>query len=119
VNSLLLPLHFHTEYLITDPLTAIGGNYASLFSWTYNSGTYTGIQTGTIPDESSGNITISYRVTRILLLLILRTDSELFLPLLTTREKNNEMMMMLQVIIHGLKSETMEMLQPVTALLII
>jgi len=47
-----------------DPVSAIGGTAAGLFSWSYNSGTYTAIQTATIPAGSTGSITIDYRVTQ-------------------------------------------------------
>ena len=30
---------------LEDPLSVISGSYAGYFSWTYNAGTYTGIQT--------------------------------------------------------------------------
>ena len=47
-----------------DPLFALGGSFASLFSWSYSSGTYTATQNSTIPSNSSGTITIAYKVTQ-------------------------------------------------------
>ena len=46
-----------------NAVNAIGGSYANLFSWTYNSGVFIGTQTETVPGEGSGSITIDYRVT--------------------------------------------------------
>jgi len=48
----------------TDPLAAIGGASSDIFLWDYNSGTYTGTQITTIPSNSSGTITIDYKVTQ-------------------------------------------------------
>lgn len=47
-----------------NPLLAIGGTSAGLFSWSYNSGTYTAVQSSPIPSGSSGTITISYAVIK-------------------------------------------------------
>ena len=47
-----------------DPLLAVGGSSAGLFSWRYQSGTYTATQTNDIPAGSSGTITIAYKVTQ-------------------------------------------------------
>ncbi len=47
-----------------DPLSAISGNFASMFTWTYNLGTYTGTQIVAIPANSSGDIKIAYKVTQ-------------------------------------------------------
>lgn len=47
-----------------NPLTAIGGSSAELFSWTYNSGTFMGTQIATVPASSSGTITIDYKITQ-------------------------------------------------------
>jgi len=47
-----------------NPISAISGSYADLFSWSYNSGTYTGLQTGTIQASSSGTIEIAYSVAQ-------------------------------------------------------
>jgi hypothetical protein len=49
-----------------NPLLAVGGTSSGLFSWSYNSGTYTytATQIGTIPANSAGNITIAYKVTQ-------------------------------------------------------
>ncbi len=46
-----------------DPLAAIGGTSSGLFSWSYQSGTYTAIQISSIASNSSGTITIAYKVT--------------------------------------------------------
>tara|TARA_R110000787_G_scaffold286337_1_gene404247 strand:+ start:3192 stop:4532 length:1341 start_codon:yes stop_codon:yes gene_type:complete len=49
-----------------DPLVVMGGTWLSYFDWTYNKGisTYRGIQNKEIPKSTSGNITISYKVTK-------------------------------------------------------
>lgn len=47
-----------------DPLSAVAGSSVDLFSWSYSSGTYTAIQTSPIPANSSGTITIAYKVTQ-------------------------------------------------------
>ena len=47
----------------SDPVSAISGSSASLFTWSYHDGVYTGIQVSPIPPMSSGNILIAYRVT--------------------------------------------------------
>jgi len=47
-----------------NPLAAIGGSSAGLFSWSYNAGTYTALQTSVIPANSSGTITIAYKVAQ-------------------------------------------------------
>lgn len=70
------PLEIFTDQFITltitlsfgepdnvDPIAAIGGTSKDYFSWTYNAGTYTAIQTSVIPANSSGTITIDYKVT--------------------------------------------------------
>ena len=48
-----------------DPLAAIGGRYAGMFTWTYDgkSNTYTGVQKQTIPGGEVGYVTIQYKVT--------------------------------------------------------
>lgn len=46
-----------------DPLSALGGDAADLFTWSYGDGEYTGNQRDTIPGGYSGTISISYRVT--------------------------------------------------------
>lgn len=46
-----------------DPLSALGGTAESLFTWSFSNYTYTGTQSGTIPANYSGTITIDYRVT--------------------------------------------------------
>lgn len=48
----------------TDPLSAVTGTSADLFAWEYESGTYTAVQTSTIPAGSSGTINIAYKVTQ-------------------------------------------------------
>lgn len=50
----------------TDPLNALGGSAANYFTWTYNdsNASFRGEQNNIIPARSSGNITISYRVTQ-------------------------------------------------------
>lgn len=48
----------------TDPLLAIGGSAAGLFTWTYTGGTYSAIQNTVIPAGYSGTITIDYKVTQ-------------------------------------------------------
>lgn len=45
-----------------DPISAVTGTFAGLFSWSYSSGTYTAVQTSTIPASSSGTIRIAYKV---------------------------------------------------------
>lgn len=49
-----------------DPVSAVSGTSASLFSWSYNSATatYTGTQIATIDPASSGTIIIAYKVTK-------------------------------------------------------
>jgi hypothetical protein len=48
-----------------DPLAALGGPWVSYFDWTYNPAisTYSAIQNQEIPAQSSGTITVGYRVT--------------------------------------------------------
>ena len=46
-----------------NPLAAIGGSSADLFSWTYIAGIFTGIQIAAIPPNSAGDITIAYKAT--------------------------------------------------------
>lgn len=48
-----------------DPLMAIGGSFASYFSWTYDSEfrTYSAVQTNDIPANSNGNIEIAFQVS--------------------------------------------------------
>lgn len=46
-----------------DPVSAIGGSSASLYTWSYQNGTYTGTQNSIIPANSTGSITVAYRVT--------------------------------------------------------
>jgi len=46
-----------------NPIAAIGGAYAGLFSWTYSEGVYTGVQSAIIPASSAGNVTIDYSAT--------------------------------------------------------
>jgi hypothetical protein len=47
-----------------DPLDAVGGSAAGLFTWSYAEGTYTAIQSEIIPASFSGTITIGYKVTQ-------------------------------------------------------
>ncbi len=47
-----------------DPITAVAGSSAGLFTWSYNEGTYSAVQTSTIPANSSGTITIDYKVNK-------------------------------------------------------
>ncbi len=47
-----------------NPLSAVSGTSASLFSWSYNAGTYTAVQITAIPAKSSGTISIAYKVTQ-------------------------------------------------------
>ena len=76
-NSGSDPLEVFTDQYITltitlsygdpdnaDPLAAISGSYAELFSWRYNSGTYSATQIYDIPGNSSGTIIIDYKVTQ-------------------------------------------------------
>ena len=53
----------HGEPDHANPLLAVGGTSAGLFSWTFNSGRYTGTQIAVIPANSSGTITIAYKVS--------------------------------------------------------
>ncbi len=48
----------------TDPLSAISGSFADLFTWSYNSGTYSAVQITEMPPESSGTINIAFNVVR-------------------------------------------------------
>ena len=76
-NSGSDPLEIYTDQYITltitlsygipdniNPMLSVGGTASGYFSWSYSSGTYTAIQTGSIPSNSSGTITIAYRVTQ-------------------------------------------------------
>lgn len=46
-----------------DPLSAISGSYADLFSWSYSNGTYSAIQLSEIPPGASGTINIAFEVS--------------------------------------------------------
>lgn len=48
-----------------NPLAAIGGSYAFMFTWTYDAATatYTGLQNQTIPGGDIGDITFGYKAT--------------------------------------------------------
>ncbi len=76
-NSGSDPLEIYTDQYITltitlsfgipeniNPLLSVGGTASGYFSWSYSSGTYTAIQTSSIPSDFSGTITIAYRVTQ-------------------------------------------------------
>jgi hypothetical protein len=43
----------------SNPLLAIGGSYANLFSWSYTTGEFIGTQMATISGGASGRITIN------------------------------------------------------------
>ncbi|HEX2967682.1 MAG TPA: gliding motility-associated C-terminal domain-containing protein [Bacteroidales bacterium] len=47
----------------SNPLGALGGSVAGIYNWTYQNGVYTGTQKSVIPGNSSGAITIAYKVT--------------------------------------------------------
>lgn len=70
------PLEVYTDQYITliitlsygisdhiNPVSAIGGTFADYFSWSYNSGTFTAVQKSSVPGNSSGTISIAYKVT--------------------------------------------------------
>lgn len=50
--------------LDVNPIDAVGGTAASLFSWEFNGDTYSAKQVDAIPEGYSGTIEIAYRVTR-------------------------------------------------------
>lgn len=47
-----------------NPLNALSGSAASLFTWSFNKDTYTGEQSGTIPANYSGTISVGYKVIK-------------------------------------------------------
>ena len=47
-----------------DPVDAISGAFSGHFSWTYQDGTYTGIQLRPIQGNTSGEISIRFRVNK-------------------------------------------------------
>lgn len=47
-----------------DPVMAVGGTAAELFSWTFNNNTYSAKQTSSIPAGYSGTIEIAYKVIK-------------------------------------------------------
>jgi len=78
-NSGLGDLEVYTDHFITltiplsyglpdnaNPTAAIGGSSAGLFNWSFNTNTstYSAVQIATIPANSSGSITIDYKVSR-------------------------------------------------------
>lgn len=64
-NTIILSINLSYGVPVNnDPLLAIEGTFAGLFKWTYSLGIYTGTQTSAIPANSSGNITIAYKVTQ-------------------------------------------------------
>jgi len=48
----------------TDPVAALSGTAAGLFSWTFSGGTYTGTQVTTVNSGFVGPINIAYKVTQ-------------------------------------------------------
>lgn len=46
-----------------NPVAAIGGSSAGLFSWSYNAGIFTGVQIAPIPASSAGDVSIAYKAT--------------------------------------------------------